>query len=49
MREGEPFTQEEIDEMLNFAVNKQTGKIHWTEYAESLCKSIVFEAADTAE
>lgn len=47
MREGEPFVQEEIDEMLNFCVNKQTGKIHWQEYLPKLCK---YEAvAETTE
>ena len=45
MREGEPFAQEEIDEMMNFCVNKQTGKIHWQEYLPKLCNAPVGETA----
>lgn len=33
-REGEPFTLEEADEMINFAVNKDDGHIHYEEYVE---------------
>lgn len=33
-REGEPFSQEEADEMINFAINKDDGLIHYEEYVD---------------
>lgn len=40
MKEGENFTAEEVDEMLNFAVNKGDNLVHWEEYVEKLYRSL---------
>ncbi|KAJ6649332.1 Dynein regulatory complex protein 8 [Pseudolycoriella hygida] len=40
MQDGEPFTQEELDEMLSSAVDAQTGKIPYEYYINSLMVDI---------
>jgi len=41
MREGEPFTSEEVEEMFNFAVTKSDGLIHWEDYVDKLYRGFV--------
>lgn len=42
MEEGEPFTQEEVDEMMAVAVSPETGNIPYEYYINQIMASYFF-------